>query len=59
LIRYDGELDNLLYQLEINRSKSLERAFLYDDINQFGHQYFDCVANSLGNVILAYKRNNC
>jgi hypothetical protein len=39
--------------LEINRSKSLERAFLYDDVNQFGHQYFDYVAKSLGNEILA------
>ena len=53
LVRYYGELDKLLYQLEINRSKSLERAFLYDDINQFGHQYFDYVAKSLGNEILA------
>jgi len=52
LVRYYGELDKLLYQLEINRSKSLERAFLYDDINQFGHQYFDYVAKSLGNEIL-------
>ena len=53
LVRYYGELDKFLYQLEINRSKSLERAFLYDDINQFGHQYFDYVAKSLGNEILA------
>ena len=52
LVRYYGELDNLLYQLEINRSKSIERAFLYDDITQFGHQYFDYVAKSLGNEIL-------
>jgi hypothetical protein len=53
LLRYYGELDKLLYQLEINRSKSLERVFLYDDNNQFGHQYFDYVAKSLGNEILA------
>ncbi|WP_411768570.1 DUF6090 family protein [Winogradskyella sp. A3E31] len=52
LVRYYGELDKLLYQLEINRSKSLERAFLYDDVNQFGHQYFDYVAKSLGPEIL-------
>ena len=52
IIRYYVELDKLLYQLEINRSKSLERVFLYDDIGQFGHQYFDYVAKSLGNEIL-------
>jgi len=58
LVRYYGELDNLLYQLEINRSKSIERAFLYDDITQFGHQYFDYVAKSLGNEILETLPNN-
>ena len=31
LLRYYGELDKLLYQLEINQSKSLERVFLYDE----------------------------
>jgi hypothetical protein len=53
IIRYYVELDKLLYQLEINRSRSIERAFLYDDITQFGHQYFNYVAKSLGNEILA------
>ncbi|HMC02452.1 MAG TPA: hypothetical protein VKN14_15540 [Flavobacteriaceae bacterium] len=52
LLRYYGELDKLLYQLEINRSKSLEKVFLYKDHNQFGNQYFDYVAKSLGNEIL-------
>jgi hypothetical protein len=52
LIRYYSELDKLLYQLEINRSKSLERVFLYDDHVQFGNQYFNYVAKSLGNEIL-------
>lgn len=52
LIRYYAELDKLLYQLEINRSKNLERVFLYDDLNQFGNHYFDYVAKSLGDEIL-------
>lgn len=51
LIRYYGELDKLLYQLEINRSKSLDRVFLYDDNLQFGNQYYDYVAKSLGDEI--------
>lgn len=58
LVRYYGELDKLLYQLEINHSKSLERPFLYDDMNQFGNQYFDYVAKSLGNEILATLPDN-
>ena len=52
LLRYYGELDKLLYQLEINQSKSLERVFLYDDHLQFGGQYFDYVSKSLGDEIL-------
>lgn len=52
LIRYYGELDKLLYQLEINNSISLGRVFLYDDNTQFGTQYFDYVSKSLGNEIL-------
>lgn len=52
LIRYYAELDKLLYQLEINRSKIVERAFLYDDPLQFGNHYFDYVSKLLGNEIL-------
>ena len=52
LLRYYGELDKLLYQLEINQSKSLERVFLYDDHLQFGGQYFEYVEKSLGKEIL-------
>ncbi|OIQ30864.1 MAG: hypothetical protein BM564_01235 [Bacteroidetes bacterium MedPE-SWsnd-G2] len=52
LLRYYGELDKLLYQLEINQSKSLERVFLYDDHLQFGGQHFDYVEKSLGQEIL-------
>ena len=58
LIRYYGELDKLLYQLEINRSRSLDRVFLYDDNIQFGNQYFDYVAKSLGNEILETLPDN-
>ncbi|PHS67975.1 MAG: hypothetical protein COB12_01815 [Flavobacterium sp.] len=52
LIRYYVELDKLLYQLEINRSKSLEKVFSYDDGILFGFQNFDYVNKSLGNDIL-------
>jgi hypothetical protein len=52
LLRYYGELDKLLYQLEINQSRSLERVFLYDDHLQFGGQYFEYVEKSLGKEIL-------
>ena len=52
LLRYYAELDKLLYQLEINRSKNLERVFLYDDPLQFGDHYFDYVARSLGPEII-------
>ena len=52
LLRYYGELDKLLYQLEINQAKSIERVFLYDDHLQFGGQYFEYVEKSLGKEIL-------
>ena len=52
VIRYYVELDKLLYQLEINRSKSLEKAFSYDDNLLFGFQNYDYVKNSLGTEIL-------
>ena len=52
MLRYYGELDKLLYQLEINRSKSLERVFSYDDNIQFGYQYYNYVEKSLGKEIL-------
>ncbi len=52
LLRYYGELDKLLYQLEINQSKNIERVFLYDDHLQFGGQYFEYVSKSLGDEIL-------
>jgi len=52
LIRYYAELDKLLYQLEINRSKSLEKAFSYEDDIQLGFQHADYAKKSLGNEIL-------
>jgi len=52
LLRYYGELDKLLYQLQINQSKNLERVFLYDDLIQFGNYNFDYVAQSLGDEII-------
>ncbi|MEH6535893.1 MAG: DUF6090 family protein [Psychroserpens sp.] len=52
IIRYYVELDKLLYQLEINRSKSLQKAFSYDDNILFGFQNYDYVKKSLGNEIL-------
>ena len=52
IIRYYVELDKLLYQLEINRSKSLEKVFSYDDGLLYGIQYFDYVNKSLGIDIL-------
>ena len=52
LLRYYGELDKLLYQLEINRSKSMERVFLYDDHIQYGIQYYEYAKKSLGKEIL-------
>ena len=53
LLRYYGELDKLLFQLEINQSKSLERVFLYDDHLQFGGHNFEYVEESLGDEIIA------
>jgi hypothetical protein len=52
LIQYYVELDKLLYQLEINRSKSLDRVFAYDDALLFGFQNYDYVNQSLGKEIL-------
>lgn len=52
IIRYYAELDKFLYQLEINQSKALDRAFAYDDDLQFGFQYSDYVKKSLGPEIM-------
>ena len=53
LIRYYAELDNLIYQLDLNRNHSIERAFDYEDDNQVGFQYADYAKASLGDEIMA------
>jgi len=53
LIRYYAELDNLLYQLEINRSKIMEKAFSYDDDIVVGLQNADYAIKALGPDVLA------
>ena len=52
LIRYYAELDNLIYQLDLNRNHSIERAFDYEDDNQVGFQYADYAKSSLGAEIM-------
>ncbi len=53
LIRYYAELDNLVYQLDLNRNHSIERAFAYEDDNQVGFQYADYAKASLGEEVMA------
>ncbi|WP_179345513.1 DUF6090 family protein [Winogradskyella ursingii] len=53
LVRYYAELDNLIYQLDLNRNHSIERAFAYEDDNQVGFQYADYAKASLGDNIMA------
>lgn len=52
IIRYYAELDKYLYQLEINRSRGLERAFQYDSDIEFGFQYADYAQKALGPEIM-------
>lgn len=53
LIRYYAELDNLLYQLEINRGIIMEKVFSYDDNIAVGLQNADYAINALGSEVLA------
>lgn len=53
LIRYYAELDNLVYQLDLNRNHSIERAFDYQDDNQVGFQYADYAKAALGKEVMA------
>lgn len=53
IIRYYAELDNWLFQLELNRSETLDRAFSYADDIQLGFQYADYVRSSLGEEVFA------
>jgi len=52
LLRYYSELDNLLYQLEINRNKSIERVFIYESNVAFGVQNADYVTKALGQEVM-------
>jgi hypothetical protein len=53
LLRYYAELDNLLFQLDLNRNKSLERAFSYDDDIAIGFHESDYAKAALGPEVLA------
>jgi hypothetical protein len=53
LIRYYAELDNLLFQLSINRDKSIEKAFAYEDDLTVGFQYADYAKITLGPEVMA------
>jgi hypothetical protein len=53
LIRYYAELDNFLYQLELNRSNTLEKAFEYESWVEVGFQNAAYASESLGPEILA------
>lgn len=57
LLRYYAELDNLLFQLELNRNKTLERAFAYENDLDFGFQYADYAMTSLGPEVLSVLPN--
>ncbi len=52
LIRYYAELDNYLYQLELNRTNSLQKAFEYESWVEAGFQYAEYAKESLGLEIL-------
>lgn len=58
LIRYYAELDNLIYQLDLNRNNSIEKAFAYEDDNQVGFQYAEYAKKSLGAEIMATLPTN-
>ncbi|MCB0662285.1 MAG: hypothetical protein KDC24_06075 [Saprospiraceae bacterium] len=52
LIRYYAALDNYLYQLELNRSKTLQKAFEYESWIEMGFQYADYAKAALGPEII-------
>ena len=53
LIQYYAELDKYLYQLELNRKNSLQKAFNYESWVEIGFQYADYAEEALGQEILA------
>jgi hypothetical protein len=52
LLRYYAELDNLLFQLELNRNKTLDRAFAYDNDLDLGFQYADYAKEAFGPEVM-------
>ncbi len=54
LLRYYAELDKYLYQLEINRTQTLDKAFSYENELILGYQLADYVQGTLGPEILSF-----
>jgi hypothetical protein len=52
LLRYYAELDNLLFQLSLGRSKILDRAFAYENDIDFGFQFADYAIKAIGQEVL-------
>jgi len=53
LLRYYAELDNLLYQLSFGRSKTMDRAFAYENDIDFGFQYADYAKEAIGPEVMS------
>lgn len=51
LIQYYAELDNYLYQLELNRSKTLQKAFEYKSWTEVGFQHAAYAKEALGTQV--------
>ena len=58
LLRYYSELDNLIFQIELNRNKSLERAFAYESDIEIGFQHADYVEKALGDEVMTTLPQN-
>jgi hypothetical protein len=52
VIQYYAELDNYLYQLELNRTNNLQKAFEFDSWLEVGFQYAQYAQEALGPEIL-------
>ena len=53
LLRYYAELDNLLFQLSLGRSKILDRAFDYENDIDFGFQFADYAKKVIGSEVMS------
>jgi hypothetical protein len=53
LLRYYAELDNLLYQLSLGRSKTMDRAFVYENDIDFGFQFADYAKEAIGPEVMS------